>query len=307
LAESEKLPQAFTIPRELPLTLKSVPFVTDFKYSVLIRTRNSEATVGETLQSLEQQTCTPDEVVIVDNGSSDETIARVKEASPGARIVPYPEEEPFNYSKALNLGLEKVSYSQVLILSSHVTLKERQAMERALEFLGAHEKVAAVGLGLVGKPRESKAEEVTTSGKGCSNRSQVIVREAWKKRSFAEWIPTCEDKLWYKELVGEGWKFANLSNCVDYKNPYLNPAKKCQEYYVMARYVDSRLTSVGILLVFLRIMGQKMIFGSKGSVRDFGDLFKATLAGLLGISRNLNSDSYRNDKKPVADVQTDER
>jgi GT2 family glycosyltransferase len=57
------------------------------KYSVIIRTFNSEATLPETLASLDAQTVRPERLIFVDSGSSDGTLALVPENSVVHRYV----------------------------------------------------------------------------------------------------------------------------------------------------------------------------------------------------------------------------
>lgn len=265
-------------------------------YSVIIRTRNSAATIVDTLWSLKGQSLPPQEIIVVDNGSVDETLALILKIFPDAVIVNYPVNEDFNYSKALNLGLERVGSNAALLLSSHVILTKPSAIERAAAFLKQHQKVAGVRLGVGICLKDEPVSEVVFSRKGCSNRSQLISMVAWRSLPFAEWIPTCEDRLWQKQLIKKGWKFAYLAECVDYRNPYLNLAKKSQEDYVVARYVDSQFTSLRNIFLFLRIALQRAVLGPRAEVLVYYTRFRATLAGLFRIPQNIRSDSYRHDQ-----------
>lgn len=58
--------------------------------SVVIPARNAGRTIGETLESVRLQTHKPDEVVLVDDGSLDDTVAVAFRAFPGIRILRQP-------------------------------------------------------------------------------------------------------------------------------------------------------------------------------------------------------------------------
>ena len=106
------------------------------KYSALIRTFNSERTIPETLSSLRRQTIQPVQYIFVDSGSNDKTLLLIPENS----VVHHFVGNEFNYSEALNQGLEYVSVDFVLIISSHTSLLNPKAVEYALEVLRSNEK-----------------------------------------------------------------------------------------------------------------------------------------------------------------------
>src|SRR4051812_38681170 len=87
-------------------------------YCTLIRTFNSERTISSTLRSLERQTCQPSRYIFVDSGSTDGTRGLLP---PDAVFHRYTGGE-FNYSEAINQGLQHVDCDYVLIISSHTSL-----------------------------------------------------------------------------------------------------------------------------------------------------------------------------------------
>jgi len=109
------------------------------KYSVIIRTFNSEATLPETLGSLDAQTVRPERLIFVDSGSSDGTLALLPESSVVHRYVG----TEFNYADALNQGLPFVETEYVAIISSHTSLEHPASMAYALRVLRADERIGA--------------------------------------------------------------------------------------------------------------------------------------------------------------------
>jgi glycosyltransferase involved in cell wall biosynthesis len=67
--------------------------------AVVIPARNAAATIGRTLEALAAQTQAPDEIVVVDDGSTDDTVAIAERA--GARVVRQAAEGP---AQARNRG-----------------------------------------------------------------------------------------------------------------------------------------------------------------------------------------------------------
>ena len=108
-------------------------------YSMLMRTFNSERILPVTLNLLEKQTISPIEHIFVDSGSTDRTLSILPG---GSKIHRYVGSE-FNYSNALNQGLEYISTDYVLIISSHTSLCRFDAVEFALTLLTSDERIGA--------------------------------------------------------------------------------------------------------------------------------------------------------------------
>jgi rhamnosyltransferase len=85
--------------------------------SAVIRAFNEEAHLGRLLHGLTAQSQPPDELILVDSGSTDHTVD-VAEAA-GCKIVTIAKDE-FTFGRALNRGCETASCDALLIVSAHV-------------------------------------------------------------------------------------------------------------------------------------------------------------------------------------------
>lgn len=85
--------------------------------SAVIRAYNEAQHIGRLLEGLEQQTVKPDEVVLVDSGSTDDTVAIAEVA--GCKVVHIPKSE-FSFGRALNMGCAAASGDILLFASAHV-------------------------------------------------------------------------------------------------------------------------------------------------------------------------------------------
>lgn len=113
-------------------------------YAVVVPVLNEGATVGMTLRSLDTQTHPPAQVILVDDGSTDDTeriCARMAAAS--ERIVFLSQGERGGKSAALNRGLRHVTQEIVVFVDSDTTF-DRDAMARLVTHFDDPE-VAAVG------------------------------------------------------------------------------------------------------------------------------------------------------------------
>ncbi len=86
------------------------------------------------------------EVILVDNGSYDESGSEVKKAFPSVRIIQ--NQENLGFSKAVNQGLQKASGKYVLLLNPDTHVKDG-ALERLVLFMDAHSDVGVAGAQLL--------------------------------------------------------------------------------------------------------------------------------------------------------------
>lgn len=95
--------------------------------SAIIPTWNRADLVERILGNLKTQTRPPDQVIVVDNGSTDATQLVAREFS--ADLIVFPENRGF--AEAVNAGIERASGDWILILNNDVVL-EPQWLERLL-------------------------------------------------------------------------------------------------------------------------------------------------------------------------------
>ena len=86
--------------------------------SVIVPAFNARSTLAECLESVRNQTCARWEVVVVDDGSTDGTVALAKEYAARDPRIKVVEQQHAGLSAARNLGLAKARYSWVLFLDA---------------------------------------------------------------------------------------------------------------------------------------------------------------------------------------------
>ena len=85
--------------------------------SAVIRAFNEEGHLGRLLHGLAAQSQPPDEIIVVDSGSTDNTVEIAEQA--GCKIVRIAKDE-FTFGRSLNRGCEVASCDGLLIVSAHV-------------------------------------------------------------------------------------------------------------------------------------------------------------------------------------------
>ena len=99
------------------------------QYDVVIRCRNEMEWLPRVIQSLSKQTIKPSKIIVVDNASDDGSKEYVLEQN--CLVVKYDKSE-FNYSYALNIGIQETSQNEVLILSAHCELATPRSVENLI-------------------------------------------------------------------------------------------------------------------------------------------------------------------------------
>lgn len=153
--------------------------------------------------SLAQQTHSPHQIVVVDSGSTDETLKLVEHH--GATIITYPPKHEYNYAKALNLGIPHCTEKLVLVLSSHMEFRRSDTLAIMLRLLTTMP-ISAVYC----EPRRqppittpsdqvrfySVYPEVFRGNNFLSNSCALFRREDVISKPFDESFPTAEDQAW---------------------------------------------------------------------------------------------------------------
>ena len=90
------------------------------RVSVCIVTWNSSESIESCLSAIFRQTCFPDEIVIVDNGSTDDTLARIESTGWPVNVVE--NRANLGFSRAVNIGLRETSGSVFMTVNPDVRL-----------------------------------------------------------------------------------------------------------------------------------------------------------------------------------------
>jgi glycosyltransferase involved in cell wall biosynthesis len=109
-------------------------------FSIVVPTFNVAASVRACLDSVACQTCTDFELVVVDGGSTDETLDIVNSFGPalGTRLVIHSGPDQGVYD-AMNRGVEMATGAWLLFLGGDDTLYQADTLSRVAAFIGESE------------------------------------------------------------------------------------------------------------------------------------------------------------------------
>lgn len=178
----------------------------DKDVSILIRTKNEERYIGQTLSVLFSQTYKNFEVLIVDSGSTDRTLEIAKEYPVTVYEI---KPEDFTWGYALNYGFQRANGKYVVSLSAHALPLSSNWLETLIANFN-DEKVAAVmsntlpwpgcnpfdRRGLLKKCNIKKQELTEGPPFVFGNTSSAIRRSVWGIINFDESLSYCEDHDW---------------------------------------------------------------------------------------------------------------
>ena len=186
------------------------------KCSVVIRAYNESAHIGKLLAGVARQTCRDVEVILVDSGSTDDTVEIAR--SHGARIV-HVRPEDFTFGRSLNMGIEAASRELVVIASAHVYPVYPDWIERLLGPFAAPEVGLVYGRqrGAAGSKFSEQCifrqwfpdEDISPQHHPfCNNANAAIRRSLWEQHRYDESLTGLEDVAWAKWAQSQGRQVA---------------------------------------------------------------------------------------------------
>ena len=209
------------------------------KVSVIIRTFDSGHTIGEVMEAVASQSFTHREIVVVDSGSSDETLKI-------ARCYPHVfvdfSDRPFGYGASLNAGISASSGEYAVCLSSHCVPLGQEWLASLVGAMDADERLAAAWGPLVFERRDGCAtaggvEVMDLDGfyrqpnRGLQNSNGIVRRSLWDERPFSEEVPTAEDQDWAHHFLKRGYRTALVGSApVLYRIPH-GPVRHGRKLY----------------------------------------------------------------------------
>ena len=184
--------------------------------SIVLRAYNEGKHIGRLLEGIRQQTLKDVEIILVDSGSTDQTVS-VAEAF-GARIVRSPAAE-FTFGRSLNFGIREARRELVVIASAHVypvypdwlesLLRpfedERVALTYGKQRGPASVKYSEQQIFHQWYPDTGKPDQETAF---CNNANAAIRRSLWKQNPYDETLTGLEDLAWAKWAKEQGHKIA---------------------------------------------------------------------------------------------------
>lgn len=223
------------------------------RISVIIPTLNAGGELTALMERLRAQTTAPDEIIVVDSQSTDDTVQRAKDA--GATVIPIARKD-FDHGGTRDMAIRKSSGDVVIMMTQDAMPDGTDAMERLIAPL-SDPRVAAVGGRQVPKadaraferlvrehnyPAESRvwdASAIECMGVRAFMISDVFAayrREAYLAvGGFDHPIMTNEDMLMVQRLLEAGYRIAYAGDACVRHSHNLTMKQQFRRNYIVGR------------------------------------------------------------------------
>jgi glycosyltransferase involved in cell wall biosynthesis len=221
--------------------------------SCVIRTYNEAEFIGPLIEKLQAQAAAQLEIIVVDSSSTDST-PHIAETL-GAKLLAMPRKE-FNYSKALNMGIEKSGGDIILIVSAHVLPREDNWLATMTSNF-SDSRVAGVYCRQVPRPdanwreivrldkqfgtdsirfaNENRFEELYFS-----NAASCVRKSVWQKHPFVV-MPAAEDREWARWAIQNSYTLIYEAGVSVYHSHQETPRQAAQRQIAIEKAADMRL------------------------------------------------------------------
>ncbi len=188
--------------------------------SVVIRAYNEEKHIARLLTGITQQTIEAVEIILVDSGSSDDTV-EIASRYP-VRVVNI-EPEEFTFGRSLNRGIQAAKGEYIVIISAHCYPVYPDWLEQLLKPLGDPQVAVSYG-----KQRGADTNQYSEhqffrqyfpdtsqprQGHAYTHNANAAIRRTlWEEHPYNEHVTGLEDLAWSSWALGEGYDIAYVAD-----------------------------------------------------------------------------------------------
>jgi len=294
--------------------------------SVIIPVLNEELSISETLDSILMQSCLPDEIIVADAGSTDNTIAVVKsysEETISVKLVSNPKMTP----GAGRNAAAKASSCEYIACIDAGNIADKFWLENLLSPLQRAPDIDVVYGRFLPRPRNAFEECVVAinfsylidyfndneteldgnlekHGIPYTGSSTLVKLEAFNKvGGFPEWLRTGEDKLFGKKMEYDGYRVVYSAKPVVYHHIRESISALYNQAFTYGRGNGrTRQTSGGFFHIFYKYVAALVMM----LMLPFYPAFALPLViwiGLYSYRRGIRQYEYFFNKKPeLSDV-----
>jgi glycosyltransferase involved in cell wall biosynthesis len=219
--------------------------------SVIATVRNESGSIERLLESLRRQTRQPDELIIVDGGSTDDTLAKLQAwQNSGSLPLRVLVEPGANISQGRNAAIAAARGTVIASTDAGVDLEREwlSSLVRPFEVEGAADAPAVVACGFFVPDTRTvfeialaattlpAVEDIKPQRFLPSSRSVAFLKSAWEAvGGYPEWLDYCEDLILDLRLHKHGCRFVFVPTAVARFRPRRGLYAFFQQYYRYAR------------------------------------------------------------------------
>jgi succinoglycan biosynthesis protein ExoA len=213
--------------------------------SVILTVLNEGETLGALLDALLAQSLRPDEIVLVDGGSSDGTVDLLRRYAGEHPEIRYYVEPGANIARGRNIAIAR-AHGDLIAVTDAGCLPDRDWLRELLAPFGRDPDIAAVGgrivpvaetrfeyyCGMLSTPDvENESQAGMFYGRSSAFRRQVFERIG----GYPEWLYTAEDTLFALRAGRQGFRVAYAPESRLYWRPRPTLRKMARMFYLYGR------------------------------------------------------------------------
>lgn len=190
------------------------------KISIVVRSYNEAKHIGKLMAGIAAQTVLPHEVIVVDSGSTDETVAIAE--GYGAKIV-HIDKRQFTFGRALNIGCATATGDILVFASAHVYPTRKSWLAELVRpfddprVMLSYGKQRGNGVNKYSEHQVFKAwfpEQSALPQRSyfCNNANCAIRRSAWLQQRYDETLTGLEDLDWARKTQEKGGWIAYVAS-----------------------------------------------------------------------------------------------
>jgi glycosyltransferase involved in cell wall biosynthesis len=216
-------------------------------FSVICTVKNEENTIDLLLGSLLNQSLPPNEIIIVDGGSTDNTPDIIQSYQLHSSIpINYIFQKGINISKGRNIAIKNSKFEFIACIDGGCRA-DKYWLEKLIKPFQNDESIDVVAgfylpdgktpfeevIGLLLFPDINIIDEKLFLPSG---RSIAFKKECWQKvGGYPEWLQTAEDTLFDLNLIKAGYKFSFARDAIVYWRPRSNYRSLFRQYFYYAK------------------------------------------------------------------------
>lgn len=182
------------------------------KFSIVIRAYNEDAHIEKLLLGIRAQRLKPHEIILVDSGSTDDTVAIAERF--GVKIV-HISKHDFTFGRALNYGCRASSGDVLVFVSAHVFPTHDVWLEKLVAPFDNPKVVLTYGKQRGDTVNKFSEHQIFTKwfpnqpafpqeSYFCNNANCAIRKSVWERLPYDEALTGLEDLDWAKRAQAEG-------------------------------------------------------------------------------------------------------
>lgn len=192
------------------------------RVSLIVRALNEAAHIGRLLDGVAQQTVQDSEVILVDSGSTDATVAIARQH--GAHVV-HIDPDDFSFGRSLNAGCGAASGNTLVIASAHVYPVYKDWLEKLIAPLDDPRIALTYGMQRGDDTTHFSEHQIfrrwfpeepnpDQDHPFCNNANAAVRRALWAEMPYDEDLTGLEDIDWAKRAQARGYKIAYVPEAV---------------------------------------------------------------------------------------------